>query len=124
MIQTDIGDNSNICVDDIGRIPLAPDSYLYDSDLDRSVGEIPECSGSEQLEIRGSFWNQGFQLAKRVQQFGQFLVVNGFAICTYALIDPFEMRAGIHPSGQPIDFHKAGNEASCRCLTVGAGYMH
>ena len=56
MVETDIGDNTQIRMNDVGAIQASSQSNFDYSYVDMPVGKVSECHGCSQLEERRMQW--------------------------------------------------------------------
>ena len=95
VVHADVGDDGDLRVGDVGRIPSAEHADLDHGDIDGEIGEPSERRGSRGLEVRRAHPGEHLQIGNRGDLFGELLVADVLAVAAHSLVDPLEVRAGV-----------------------------
>ena len=108
-------------VDDVGGVPPPQQPDLDDHHVDGDVGEPPERRRRARLEVARTHAGEALEVGDGGDLLGELLVADRLAVAGQALVDPFEMWAGVRADRQPLGHQQAGDHLRRRPLAVGAG---
>ena len=117
----DVGDDGDLRVDDVGRIPPTEQADLDHGDVDGEVGEPAERGCGDGLEVDRPHAGEHLEIGDGRDLLGEVVVADRLAVAGHPLVDPLEVRAGVRADREPVRHQQAGDHLRRRALAVGAG---
>ena len=120
VVHGHVGHDCDLCLAHVGGIPAAQQADLDHSDIDGDVGKPSERRCGDGLEVRRAHACNKFQLRDGVDLLGEVVVGDGLGVTSDALVQPFEVRAGVRTHCQAVRHQQPGDHLRGRALAVGA----
>ena len=80
VVHADVGDDGDLGVDDVGRVPPAEQADLDHRDVDGEVGEPAERRGGDGLEVRRAHAGEHLEIGDGGDLLGELLVADRLAV--------------------------------------------
>jgi hypothetical protein len=123
VVEPDVGDDRHLGLDQVGGVPPAEQTDLDHGHVHGHVGEPAERGGGHRLEVAGPHAGEHLEFGDSTDLFGELLVADRFTVARDALVDPFEVWAGVGAHGEALRHQQLGDHLHRRPLAVGAGDM-
>ena len=120
VVHADVGDDGHLGVDDVGGVPATEQPDLDDGDVDGDVGEPAQRRRRDGLEVARADPGESLEVGDGGDLLGEVVVVDRLGVAGDALVDAFEVRAGVRPDRQPLGHQQPGDHLRRRALAVGA----
>ncbi len=121
VIDADVGDHRHLRLAHVGGIPAPEQTHLDHSHIDGDVGEPTERGGTDGFEVAGVHAGDRLQIGDCRHLLGELVVADRLAVAADALVEAFEVRAGVGTHRQTVRHQQPGDHLRGGALAVGAG---